>query len=56
MVLDTIWVVQPVQEPDLFQDVLPLLKTLLPIIGHLLDGHHLERVLAGAAAGVEPRS
>jgi hypothetical protein len=41
VVLDTVRVVQPVQEPDLLQDVLPLLQALLPVVGHLLDRHHL---------------
>ena len=41
VVLYTVRVSQSGEEPNLFQDILPLLQRLLPAVGHLLDGHHL---------------
>ena len=54
VVLDTVGVGQTCEEPDLLQDVLPLLQGLLPAVGHLLDGHHLVGdVLPGVVDGPE---
>ena len=41
MVLNAVGMVQPIQETDLLQDILPFLQALLSIVGHLLDRHHL---------------
>ena len=41
MVLDAVGVVQPIQETNLLQDILPFLQALLSVVGHLLDRHHL---------------
>ena len=37
MVLDAVGVVQPIQETNLLQDILPFLQALLSVVGHLLD-------------------
>ena len=41
MVLDAVGMVQPIQETNLLQDILPFLQALLSVVGHLLDRHHL---------------
>ena len=41
MVLNAVGMVQPVQETNLLQDILPFLQALLSVVRHLLDRHHL---------------
>ena len=54
MILDTVGVGQTGQEPDLLEDVLPLLQRLLAAVGHLLDGHNLVGdILPGVVHGAE---
>lgn len=40
LIFNCIGVVQLSQESDFFQDILPLLQTLLPKVGHLFDGNN----------------
>ena len=40
VVLNAVGMVQPIQETNLLQDILPFLQALLSIVGHLLDCHH----------------
>ena len=54
LVADAVGVLEPPQEPDLLEDVLPLFERLLPAVRHLLDGDHLVRdVVAGIVHGAE---
>ena len=51
---DAVRVLEAPQEPDLLEDVLPLLQRLLPAVGHLLDGHHLcGDIVPGVVDGAE---
>jgi hypothetical protein len=54
VVLDAIGMLEAGEEPNFFEDVLPLLQALLPVVGHLLDGHHLTGdVVSGIVDGTE---
>ena len=54
MIVDAVGVLEPPEEADLLEDVLPLLERLLPAVRHLLDGDHLVRdVVAGVVDGAE---
>lgn len=41
LIFNSVGVVQLSQEADFFQDILPLLQTLLAKVGHLFDGNNL---------------
>ena len=38
---DTVGMLEAGEEADLLENVLPFLHRLLPVVGHLLDGHNL---------------